>query len=104
MICIRSGDLGMLLQFAAEGASLPVVVAGLALGLAMGVGIFVQRSRVQATLRLLAAADAYADREIALDPRIPAREFMKSFWPGGFEESGFFSRRKYRARFESQGG
>jgi len=104
MICLKINGFGAFLRVAAEGVSTPALLVGVALGLVLGVGILIQRSRVLATQRLLAAADVYAELQIAQDPQIPVREFATSFWPGGLEESGFFSRRKYHARFESQGG
>jgi hypothetical protein len=72
----------MLLRLAAEGSSTPEVVFGVGLIVATIVGLLFRWSRIQATRRLLAAADAYAEREIAQDPRIPAREFMTSALPG----------------------
>ena len=82
MICIKIDELQTLLRFAAGSWSTPGFLLGVGLFLAMVLGVVFQHSRVRATQRLLAAADAYAEREIAQDPRIPAREFLASFMTG----------------------
>jgi len=79
MICIKIEEFQMLLRFVAEGWSTPVFLVGVGLFAAMLMGVVFQQARVRATQRLLLAAEAYAEREIARDPQIPAREFMTSF-------------------------
>ena len=79
MICIKIEGFQMLLRFAAEGSSTPVFLAGVGLFVAMLMGVVYQQAQDRATQRLLLAADAYAEREIARDPQIPAREFVASF-------------------------
>jgi hypothetical protein len=82
MLCIKIEELQTVLRFAAGSWSTPEFLVGIGLFLAMVVGIVQQQSRIRSTRRLLAAADAYAEREIAQDPRIPAREFLASFMTG----------------------
>ena len=82
MICITIEAFAMLVRFAAVGSLSPAFLVGVGLFVAMVMGVVFQRSRVQATRRLLAAAEAYADLEIARDPRIPAREFLASIMTG----------------------
>jgi hypothetical protein len=79
MICITFEGFSVLIRFVAEGSMSPAFLAGLGLVAAMVTGFFMQRTHERTTRRLLAAAEAYADLEIARDPRIPAREFIASF-------------------------
>jgi hypothetical protein len=79
MICIKIEGVQMLLRFAAEGWSTPVFLVGVGLFAAMLMAVVFHQAQDRATQRLLLAAEAYAQREIARDPQIPAREFVASF-------------------------
>jgi hypothetical protein len=79
MTCLTIEGFQLFLRLAAEGSLSPAFLVCTALFAAMVTGVVLQRSRIRATQRLLAAAEAYAELEISRDPQIPAREFMASF-------------------------
>ncbi len=76
MTCLTIEGFQMLLRLAAEGSLSPAFLACTAFFATTVMAVVMQRSRVRATQRLLAAAEAYAELEISRDPQIPAREFL----------------------------
>ncbi len=81
MTFIKNDAVGEVLKMVTVGIRAEELLVVAAFVAAIVVGVIFQKAQAQALRRLRAAAEAYADLELARDRQIPTREFSALAFP-----------------------